>query len=191
MASLITDEQGFPKPQYEVESGAGFEAQKGKEGATFSYIKNGHNEALGSTADADTATTIVGLAKAKKGLLTTIKDTLNLIKVKLDDTASKTDTIKVTQATLTASALYGAIDLNTTAAELRIGGAALANRRTVQVFNVSETEPVFVGFNNSVSVANGIPVWPKTSITLNLSASSGLLVYAVAAAATSVRIVES
>lgn len=191
MASLLTEDQGLPKPQYESENGSGFEAQKGKEGAKFVHVKDGHNVAQGSTTDAETANTLIGIGKAKKTLLTTIKDTLNLMKVKLDDVAGKSDTTRTSIASLTIGALTGAVTASGVAIELRVGGAALAGRRTVQVFNMSETEIVYLGFSNAVTTSTGIPVWPKSGHTLNISAGSGLLVFAIAAADTSLRIVES
>jgi ABC-type Fe3+-hydroxamate transport system substrate-binding protein len=191
MASLLTEDQGLPKPQYESESGITFEAQKGKEGAKFVYVKEGHNVTLGSAADEETANTLIGLTKAKKGLLTTIKDTLALMKTKLDDVAGKSDTMRVSSAALTTGAITGAITVLVTAVELRVGGTPLANRRTVEVYNMSETEIVYLGFGGGVTTATGIPVWPKTAHKMNISTGSGLPVYAIAAASTSIRIVES
>lgn len=191
MPNLITDDQGLPKPQYEVEAGSSFESQRGTQGASFVYQKDGHNVTLGTTTDPETANTLVGITKANKSLLTLIKDTLLLMKAKLDDMSGKSDTQRVSIATLNAGALVGATSVTTTATELRIGGAALVGRRTVQVYNLSETEIVYLGFTNAVTTAMGIPVWPKTGHTLNISAGSGLLVYAIATIATEIRIVES
>jgi hypothetical protein len=191
MASLLTEDQGLPKPQYESENGSTFEAQKGKEGAKFVYTKDGHSVALGSTTDAETVNTLIGIGKAKKNLLTTIKDTLALMKTKLDDMAGKSDTMRTSLSALNATAVHGALNVGTASAEVRVGGAMLANRRTVQIFNTHDTEIVYVGFGASVTTANGFPVYPKTVHTLNISAGSGLPVYVIAAVSTTVRIVES
>jgi hypothetical protein len=191
MPSLLTEDQGLPKPQYESESGTTFEPQRGKEGAKFVYVKEGHNVSLGSTTDPETASTLLGISKAKKNLLTTIKETLNLMKVKLDDVAGKTDTMRISVAALTTGALVGAINVDVTPIELKIGGAPLVGRRTIQIFNLSETDIVYIGFSSGVTTGNGFPVWPKTSHTMNISAGSGIVAYAIAAAPASVRIVES
>jgi hypothetical protein len=123
--------------------------------------------------------------------LVLIKDTLLLIKTKLDDVAGKSDTTRVSIATLNTSALVGALNITSAVTEVKVGGAAVVGRRTVQIFNTSETEVVYVGFTVGVTTATGFPVWPKTSHAMNISAGSGLLVYAISDLASTIRVVES
>jgi hypothetical protein len=191
MPNLITDDQGLPKPQYEVEAGSSFESQRGKQGASFVYQKDGHNESIGATTDPETSSTLIGIAKSKKNLLTTIKETLALMKAKLDDIAGKSDTMRVSSAQITTGAIVGAVNVDVTSIELKIGGAPLVGRRTLQIFNLSETDIVYIGFSSGVTTGNGFPVWPKTSHTMNISAGSGIVAYAIAAVPAAVRIVES
>lgn len=190
MPSLITDDQGLPKPQYEDENGASFEAVKGKQGASFSYQKDGHNEALGSTTDAEDKNTLIGLTKNKRNILNTIKDTIANIKTRLDLVPITTDTMRVASVQVGTGALYGSLTAETTVKELRLGGAAKADRRFLQVHNTSETAVVYVGFTNAVTIANGIPVYPRTSYSLGISPGTGLTAFVIAEESVDIRIVE-
>lgn len=191
MPYLITDDQGLPKPQYESENGSLFEAQKGKEGATFVYAKDGHNETLGKKDDLETSNSIVGIFKALKTIATAIQAALTAVKVKIEDMPGKSDTVRTSIATYGSTAIQGALTVDTSASELRLGGSMLAARRTVHIFNMSETVPIFVGFTSGTTVDTGFPVYPKTAHLISISSGSGLPVYAVASEAVQIRIVES
>lgn len=183
MPYLTTDDQGLPKPQYESENGASFEPLKGKEGAAFSYVKDGNNVALGAKGDPESETTLIGLTKALKTLTTSVKDSTAAMKLKIDNLPGKADLVTVP----TVTPLYGALSVETTAKELRIGGVLLAGRKSVRIFNVGE-EPFYVGYSNAVTVETGLPVWPKGNESFTHPA--GISLFVVAAAAGLARIME-
>jgi hypothetical protein len=194
MADLLTDDQGIPKPQIESEDGSNFESLKGKLGAQFSYTKDGHNETLGSMEDAEVASgngSLIGIVKALRTLINTLSTTLAGIKTKTDNLASLTDTVRNSPSIIGSSAVQGAVAVSTSVIELKVGSNALSNRKHIKIFNTDATNIVYVGFTNTVSTANGVPVFPKSSLTLELVPGSAILVYAISTAATDVRIIEA
>lgn len=97
MPHLILDDGGLPKPQYETEDGTAFEAQRGKEGAMFVAVKDGHNEALGKTGDPEAISgngSAIGLLKALRTLLSNI---FNRLGGGLPSTLSPSGGLRVSQ----------------------------------------------------------------------------------------------
>lgn len=80
MAELLREDSGLPKPQYEKEDGSGFEPLKGKNGAMFTYSKDGHNETLGSMSDNEAASgngSLIALIKNLRTRLASLESTLS------------------------------------------------------------------------------------------------------------------
>lgn len=67
----------------------------------------------------------------------------------------------------------------------------LENRRAVAIANLSSTETIYVGFDNTVSVTGangGFPIFPQTSISLD--ATNRIAIYGISASAVDVSIME-
>ena len=67
----------------------------------------------------------------------------------------------------------------------------LENRRAVAIANLSSTETIYVGFNDTVSltgVNGGFPIFPQTSISLD--ATNRMSIYAISASALDVSVME-
>lgn len=66
----------------------------------------------------------------------------------------------------------GAITVGTTATPARVGGANLANRKNLTIYN-NGTQTIYWGYANTVTTANGIPIvkgqWASWSIGANVT----------------------
>jgi len=67
----------------------------------------------------------------------------------------------------------------------------LENRRAVAIANLSSTETIYVGFDDTVSLAGGnggFPIFPQTSISLD--ATNRISIYAIAGSTLDVSVME-
>ncbi|MDQ6599232.1 hypothetical protein E2K98_21955 [Bacillus salipaludis] len=86
--------------------------------------------------------------------------------------------------------LYGSISIGTSATPVRVGGSDLATRHTLLIVNDDPTNSIYIGFDASVTVANGIPIRPNEERQLLLDPVSGLTIYGIASVSTSVVVAE-
>lgn len=71
--------------------------------------------------------------------------------------------------------VHGSLTVGTSAVEAKVGGSALANRKTLTIFNNSNAD-IFFGYSNAVTTATGTPIFknqfaefevgPSTSVWL-------------------------
>jgi hypothetical protein len=187
MAELLLEENGLPKPQYENDGGTGFEAQKGKEGASYSYIKDGHNVTLGTKADGEASEGSGSVVSLLKNLRTR----LGALQTIFDGT-KKIGNVDVNNFPVTGAkigSLVGKVTVAATATELKVGGAALANRKAVVVFNNAAAD-IFVGYTNAVTTATGFPIKAGTERRFDVNPTEVVTLFAIAAADSDVRIQE-
>ncbi|TDQ39238.1 hypothetical protein EV213_108190 [Aureibacillus halotolerans] len=83
--------------------------------------------------------------------------------------------------------LYGEKTVGATATAIRIGSSDLAGRQSVLIVNNDPENDIFVGFDNAVTTANGIPVYAGQE---RLFKVSNITLYAIASTPTSVRVAE-
>jgi hypothetical protein len=72
--------------------------------------------------------------------------------------------------------VYGTISVSTTAVELKIGGSALDERKVIIIQPLENR--IYVGYDSSVTTANGIELSKRQIMTLESSAN--ITVYAIA-----------
>lgn len=214
MPNLLLDGEGLPEPQYKSQDGTTYESQKGKEGASYTYVKDGHSETLGSKDDAASTTSVVGLLKNIGNSLGSAVTALGSIVTSLDSvvtsltgtlTASisgalpagtnKIGTVSVDNQVHNIvydnTALYGAISLvAATPTELKVGTTALSGRKQLEVINTSTDTSVYIGFDSAVTELTGFPIAPGESKVFKLDAANPLTVYAIATAALDLRVIE-
>lgn len=89
---------------------------------------------------------------------------------------------------ISAAPVVGAKTVTTTAAELFAGGARLANRISMTVYNESSI-PVYWG-PAGVTTSSGFPLLPGDSVTFQFWPSVATPIYFIASANASVRVVE-
>jgi hypothetical protein len=75
---------------------------------------------------------------------------------------------------------YGTVNITTTAAELKVGGTALAGRKMVSIQPIDGK--IYYGYDNSVTSSNGTELAKKQIIVFTVGA--GISVYLVSAAGT-------
>lgn len=85
--------------------------------------------------------------------------------------------------------VFGAVTVGVTATPIRVSEAELEGRHTITIVNTGESD-IFVGYDETVTVDNGLPIKSGGERVMKLNPSSNLKVYAIAAAETTVRITE-
>lgn len=112
-SELLRDAEGLPYPQYVNETETDFEALKGKDGAQFVRVKNGHDEAVGSTTDAEAVAgngTTIAILKALRTRLANLEARIgnntaspgaNTVMDRLDRVTTALQTVVTNQSTIT------------------------------------------------------------------------------------------
>lgn len=83
----------------------------------------------------------------------------------------------------------GAVAVGASAVELKIGVSALTNRRKILLFCVGD-DAVYLGPDNAVTVDTGYPLLPGKEMGIIFDPLETVSVYAIAASAQSVRVME-
>lgn len=91
-------------------------------------------------------------------------------------------------ATIKSAPVTGAKTITATAAEIFAGASRLANRYQMTIQNVG-TLIIYIGAAG-VTAANGFPLLPGDSITLNFKADVATPIYAISTGSNAVRVVE-
>lgn len=94
-------------------------------------------------------------------------------------------------AAFTNNMVVGQITVGTTPIEIKVGTQALANRRLVKVYNVDQTNKIYVGTSSGVTTSTGYPIKPDSEETFVIAAGTSVTLYAVAEADVDVRVIES
>ncbi len=85
------------------------------------------------------------------------------------------------------SAVYGTVSVSTSATELKVGGSALTGRDYIII--QPKANSIYVGFNNSVTISNGIQLFKDQTLTLEVG--DNIQVWAISPSGTiDVRIAE-
>ena len=93
-----------------------------------------------------------------------------------------------TSDVIATSGVYSNLSVSTTAVEVKVGGAALANRKVVTILP-EDGGPVYFGFSNAVTASTGTPVYKRQLLTMRVT--DDVSVWLIAAAGTiDVRITE-
>mgnify|MGYP001156491660 FL=1 len=216
MPELNLDETGLPEPQYKSEDGTRYEAQRGKEGASFSYTKDGHNEALGSKNDPEAPGngSLIGITKAIRSVLNAISTTASGIKAAIEALPGRGDTVDVrvtnpvdevtvlnpvetvTVANPVTSVTVGNMQYSSGAKHAQIElpaatatelTAGATGRTVIDIRNIG-TADVFIGFDNTVTDASGYPI--AAGASKQMVVASGVKVFAYSVEAGSVSILE-
>ena len=66
--------------------------------------------------------------------------------------------------------------------------ASLENRRAVAISNLDSTTTLFIGFHSELTISNGYPVFPQSSVSINCG--NKIQVYGVSAANITVGVME-
>lgn len=216
MPELNLDETGLPEPQYKSEDGTRYEAQQGKDGASFNYTKDGHNEALGSRNDPEASGngSLIGITKAIRSVLNAISTTASGIKTAIEALPGKEDTTDVritnpvdevtvlnpvetvTVANPVTSVSVGNIQYSSGAkhAQIELPAAtateltAGATERTVIDILNRGTVDIFIGFDNTVTDTSGYPI--SAGANKRIVVDSGVQVFAYSVEAGSVSVLE-
>lgn len=97
----------------------------------------------------------------------------------------------VSTAALNSNMVVGKITVGTTPIEIKVGAQALANRRLVKVYNMSQSNKIYVGTSSGVTISTGYPIKPDSEETFIIAAGTSVTLYAVAEADVDVRVIES
>jgi hypothetical protein len=86
------------------------------------------------------------------------------------------------------SGVQGAITVSSTATAVRVGGANLANRKSLSAFN-NGTQTLYWGYTSGVTTSSGTPLYKNQTIFFDIGPD--VTVYLIAASAThDVRVTE-
>jgi hypothetical protein len=75
--------------------------------------------------------------------------------------------------------IHGAKSITAVATRLSVGAEVLLGRHTVLVVNMDAIEPIFVGFDNTVTAVNGIPVFAGQERAFEVHSSYNLDLHAI------------
>jgi len=140
-------------------------------GAIQTAVFDGDNEALGSTSDTDSDTTVIGRLQKLITDLGTLADSKTL-----SDIITAIDY----ESGISATGAIGTITATTTASAAIAGGTALANRKGMEILNNS-ANVVYWGYTDAVTTATGMPINPGISKTFEFKPSVATAIYVIAA----------
>jgi len=86
--------------------------------------------------------------------------------------------------------VYGTLDVGTSATLVKVGASQLSERSAILVVNDS-AQDIYVGFDASVTTANGIPIKSNQERQFAMNPNDNVPLYAVAGSATTIRVVEA
>ncbi len=96
-------------------------------------------------------------------------------------------TVQLSGSNVAQGSLHGALTVGTTATRIKVGAIDLDGRHSVLIVNPDPTNHIYVGFDDSVTTTNGIPVYAGQE---RLFKVDEVALYAIAGAETGVRIAE-
>lgn len=140
-------------------------------GAIQTAVFDGDNEALGSTSDTDSDTTVIGRLQKLITDLGTLADSK-----KLSDIVTSLDYL----TGISAAGAVGTLTATTTATAAIAGGTALAARKGMEILNNS-ANVVYWGYADTVTTATGMPINPGISKTFEFKPSVATAIYVIAA----------
>lgn len=85
--------------------------------------------------------------------------------------------------------LFGSITIATSATPIRIGVSDLEGRHTLLISNVSAND-IYVGFDNTVTTSNGIPIFSGDDRVFSLDRENGVTIFGISSASSEIRIME-
>lgn len=129
----------------------------------------------------DTTTTINGTVDVNATIVAPLPASNNLIG-RVDNIGS---------AALTNNMIVGQITVGTTPVVIKAGTQALTNRRLVKVYNMDQTNKIYVGTSSDVTTSTGYPIKADSEETFVIAAGTSVTLYAVAEADVDARVIES
>lgn len=99
------------------------------------------------------------------------------------------DASSILGATVRSGSLFGTLEVGVTATSLRVGVSDLALRHTLIVHNDSAND-IFVGFDNTVTTSNGLPIVAGDERSFFLDPNDGLELFGISGIASTVRVFE-
>jgi hypothetical protein len=193
--------------------------------------EDGDNKTLGTTTDAPTSNTVIGLLKSLKNLfpstlsngsiraqimsaLPTGTNTIGKVdvtnfptlqKVEIQNPVALQDVevsnfpalqqVEVTnqestiEKTVKTGSVYGVLSVSDTPIKLSVGATELVGRHRIDIFNSSAND-VFVGFDDTVTIANGYPLKSGQEKSFHFNPATVLSIYSVASVASEIRLLE-
>lgn len=85
--------------------------------------------------------------------------------------------------------LYGTKTITNSATELKLGASALVNRKAIIIDNISN-KPIYIGFDSSVTISNGLLISAGMSRTFYLKSTESQLLYAISTSSITIRMAE-
>lgn len=99
------------------------------------------------------------------------------------------DFASILGATIRSGSVYGTLSVGTSATQLKVGASDLSDRHTLIVHNDSGNT-IYVGFDNSVTTSNGLPIANGDERSFFFDPNDGLNLFGIAGSASTVRVFE-